>query len=66
MWRETDSWFKVQFADGSFGYDHLDQYGSHTGLFREDGTPIGDEVHVEYTCIDDNAPVPSWYVKPTV
>lgn len=62
MWREKDSWFKVQFADGTFGYDHLDQNGSHIGLYTETGVQIGDEVHVEYTCIDDNAPIPAWWV----
>lgn len=62
MWRETDSWFKVQFADGTFGYDHLDQNGFHIGLYTEAGVQIGDEAHVEYTCIDDNVPAPTWWV----
>jgi len=63
MWRETDTWFKVQFVDGSFGYDHLDANGNHIGLFKEDGTQIGDGVAVEYTCVDDNSPVPYWWGK---
>ena len=79
MWRETDSWFKLQFIDGTFGYYHLDAYGTLIGVYTEAGNVISpdgkyteDENIIsssgkrEFTCIDDNAPVPSWYVPPTV
>ena len=60
MWRETDSWFLLEFSDGSEGYAHLDADGNYIGVYREDGTPIGEEA-VEYTCVDDNAETPLWY-----
>jgi hypothetical protein len=63
MWRETDSWFLLQFADYSTGFAHLDTNGNYLGVFKADGTPIGEE-NVEYTCLNDNAPVPTWYVPP--
>ena len=62
MWRDTDSWFYIQFVDGTFGYVHLDTMGDNIGLYTEDGTLIPVGAEVQYTCIDDNAPVPSWYV----
>lgn len=61
MWRETDSWFLMEFEDGSKGYAHLDANGNQIGLFREDGTPVLPEEHIVATCIDDNTSVPSWY-----
>ncbi len=63
MWRETDSWFELQFSDGSKGYAHLDNNGNYIGVYREDGSAPGDEGS-QYMCVDDNAPVPSWYVPP--
>lgn len=65
MWRDTDSWFLLQFSDGSEGYAHLDSSGSYIGVYRADGTPIGEEV-VEYTCVNDNAETPLWCVPPVV
>lgn len=62
MWRDTDSWFYLQFEDGTFGYEHLNTMGDNIGLYTENGTPISEDAHVQYTCIDDNAPVPSWYI----
>lgn len=59
MWRETDSWFLLEFSDGSEGYAHLDSDGSYIGVYRADGTPVGEEP-IEYTCVDDNAAKPSW------
>lgn len=61
MWRETDSWFLLEFSDGSEGYAHLDADGNYIGVYREDGTPVGEEA-VEYTCVDDNAETPLWYI----
>ena len=60
MWRETDSWFLLEFSDGSEGYAHLNADGGYIGIYREDGTPIGEE-NIEYTCVDDNAETPLWY-----
>lgn len=65
MWRATDSWFGLQFSDGSEGYAHLDSSGGYIGVYRADGTPVGEDI-VEYTCVNDNAAVPSWYVPPVV
>ena len=65
MWRETDSWFELQFADGSQGFAHLDANGNYLGVFKADGTALGEEA-VEYTCVNDNASVPGWYVPPPV
>jgi hypothetical protein len=65
MWRETDTWFELQFSDGSQGYAHIDANGSYIGVYRADGTPIGEE-GVEYICVNDNAAVPAWYVPPAV
>jgi hypothetical protein len=61
MWRETDSWFYIQFEDGTYGYVHLNTDGDNIGLYTEDGTLIPDDVAVQYTCINDNAPPPPWY-----
>lgn len=61
MWRDTDSWFLLQFSDGSDGYAHLDSSGSYIGVYRADGTPLGEE-NVEYTCVNDNTETPLWYV----
>ena len=61
MWRETDSWFELRFSNGSKGYAHLDADGNYIGVFRENGTLVGEFESVEYTCVNDNASVPSWY-----
>ena len=63
MWRENDSWFELLFSDGSQGYAHLDADGNYIGVYRDDGTPVG-EGNIEYTCVNDNASSPSWY-KPS-
>ena len=63
MWRETDSWFEIQFSNNTQGFVHLDANGNYLGVYKADGTPIGEE-NVEYTCINDNASAPSWYVPP--
>lgn len=63
MWRETDSWFEIQFSNNTQGFAHLDADGNCLGVFKADGTQIG-ESNVEYTCVNDNASVPSWYVPP--
>lgn len=60
MWRATDSWFELQFSDGSQGFAHLDANGGYIGVYRADGTPVGDAI-VEYTCVNDSATAPSWY-----
>ena len=59
MWRETDSWFELQFSDSSQGFAHLDAEGNYISVYRADGTPVGEE-NVEYTCVNDNAAKPSW------
>jgi len=61
MWRESDSWFEIQFSDNSQGFVHLDENGSCIGVYRADGTSVGD-VNVEYTCVNDNAQAPNWFV----
>lgn len=59
MWRETDSWFELQFDDGSQGFAHLDADGGYIGVYLADGTPLG-EGNFGYTCVNDNAAKPSW------
>jgi hypothetical protein len=65
MWRETDSWFEIQFVDGSQGFVHLDSSGGCIGVYRADGTVVSPEEAVEYTCVNDNAAQPSWYTQST-
>lgn len=60
MWRDNESWFELEFSDGSTGYAHLDADGNYIGVYREDGTLVGDEA-VEYTCVNDNTETPLWY-----
>ena len=62
MWRDTDSWFLLQFSDGSDGYAHLDANGDYVGVFYANGTLVGEEA-VEYTCVNDNAAAPNWYTE---
>ncbi len=61
MWRDTDTWFELQFSDGSQGFAHLDNYGNYLCVYRADGTALGEE-NVEYTCINDNISPPNWYI----
>lgn len=65
MWRDTDSWFLLQFSDQSQGYAHLNSAGDYLGIYRADGTPVGEQI-VEYTCVNDSATAPDWYVPPVV
>lgn len=66
MWRETDSWFELQFlADGSQGFAHISAGGDCLAVYRADGTLLSAEEITSYTCVNDNAAQPSWYVPPT-
>jgi hypothetical protein len=58
------TWFAIQFADNSTGYQKM-QDGNCVGVYRADGTVVSAEEVVEYTCVNDNAAQPSWYVPPT-
>lgn len=60
MWRETDSWFELQFLDNSQGFAQLDADGNYICIYRADGTPIAVGENIEYTCVDMNAAAPSW------
>jgi hypothetical protein len=40
--------------------------GWTTGIYRADGAVVSAEEQVEYTCTNDNATAPSWYVEPVV
>lgn len=64
MWRESDSWFALQFNDGTAGWAHLDTDGNYLGVFSSDGTPLADDAKVGYTCVNDNAAAPAWYTPP--
>jgi hypothetical protein len=55
------TWFAIQFADGSTGFIRLID-GWSQGVYRADGTVVSPEEHIEYTCVNDNANQPSWYV----
>lgn len=57
------TWFEIQFADGATGYIRLID-GWSQGVYRADGTSVGVEEVVEYTCINDNATAPVWYFPP--
>jgi len=52
-------WFAIVFNDDSTGYQKM-QDGNCIGVYRSDGTLIGIGEKVEYTCVDANAPKPSW------
>jgi hypothetical protein len=58
------TWFAIQFADNSTGYQKMED-GYTIGVYRADGTVISPEEAVEYTCTNDNATAPTWYVAPT-
>lgn len=53
------TWFAIQFADGSTGYQKMEN-GWCIGVFCADGTAVSPEEHVEYTCTNDNATAPAW------
>ena len=57
------TWFEIAFTDGSLGYQQM-QDGNCVGVFKADGTAISPEEKVEYTCTNDNATAPTWYVPP--
>lgn len=57
------TWFEITFSDGSMGYQKMED-GWTTGVYRADGTLLSPEEHVEYTCTNDNATAPAWYVEP--
>jgi hypothetical protein len=58
------TWFEITFLDGSMGYQKMED-GWTIGVYRADGTPIAVGENVEYTCTNDNATAPTWYVEPT-
>lgn len=60
-----ETWFEIQFADGGDGSMRLID-GNCQGVYRADGTAVAADEHVEYTCVNDNAAAPSWYVPPIV
>jgi hypothetical protein len=61
MWRETDSWFELQFlADGAQGFSRISANGDCLGVYRADGTLLSVEEIASYTCVNDNAPAPTW------
>ncbi len=59
------TWFEITFSDGSMGYQKMED-GWTTGVYRVDGTLLSPEDKVEYTCTNDNATAPAWYVEPIV
>lgn len=54
------TWFRIEFVDGSFGFQKMSDEMMCVGVFHDDGTPVGLDEKVEYTCIDMNAPAPAW------
>ena len=58
------TWFEITFTDNSIGYQKMED-GNTIGVYRADGTVISPEEAIEYTCTNDNATAPSWYVAPT-
>lgn len=52
-------WWSIEFNDSSTGYMKM-QEGNCIGVYRDDGTLISPEEHIEYTCTDMNAAKPSW------
>jgi hypothetical protein len=59
------TWFEITFLDNSTGYQKMED-GWTTGIYRADGAVVSAEEQVEYTCTNDNATAPSWYVEPVV
>jgi len=58
------TWFEITFTDNSTGYQKMED-GNCIGVYRADGTAISPEEAIEYTCTNDNATAPTWYVAPT-
>ena len=54
------TWFEITFSDNSTGFMRLVD-GSCQNVYRADGSVVSPEEIVEYTCVNDNATVPSWY-----
>jgi hypothetical protein len=59
------TWFEITFTDNSTGYQKMED-GYCIGVYRADGTVISPEEAIEYTCTNDNATAPTWYVAPVV
>jgi hypothetical protein len=59
------TWFEITFTDNSTGYQKMED-GNTIGVYRADGTVISPEEAIEYTCTNDNATAPTWYVPPVV
>jgi len=55
------TWFAITFKDGSAGYQKM-QDGYCIAVYFADGTEAGVNENIEYTCTDDNASAPAWYV----
>ena len=53
------TWFAIQFADNSTGYQKMED-GNCIGVYRADGAAVSPEEVVEYTCTDMNATAPTW------
>jgi hypothetical protein len=58
------TWFEITFTDNSTGYQKMED-GYCTGVYRANGSAVSSDEHVEYTCTNDNATAPAWYVVPT-
>ena len=58
------TWFEITFTDNSTGYQKMED-GYTIGVYYADGTPAGVNENIEYTCTNDNATAPTWYVAPT-
>jgi hypothetical protein len=58
------TWFEITFTDNSTGYQKMED-GWSVGVYRADGAVVSAEEVVEYTCTNDNATAPAWYVAPT-
>lgn len=52
-------WWEIVFSDGTTGYLKMCDR-SCQGVFRADGTVVGPDEKVEYTCVSMNAAAPSW------
>jgi hypothetical protein len=59
------TWFEITFTDNSTGYQKMED-GYTIGVYRANGTAISPEEAIEYTCTNDNATAPAWYVEPVV
>ena len=59
------TWFEITFTDNSTGYQKMED-GNTIGIYRADGSAVSSDEHVEYTCTNDNATAPAWYVPPVI